>query len=374
MVCLGKSLTSISSDLNKIRILHSFPPQYKVFVKFCKLTFSMPNLENTFVNTLSDEPKELNENFDIVIVHFLRDSDCEFLIKNEITIPTILFSWGADIFQLGKFYNRFLMPKTKRLRTKHYFRNNFYIIFKKILHTAFPFLLDFRKKNKTRLKALQKLDYITPVIPQDYKLLEDSYGKLKAKLYHLNYVNPVLNDENPSLIETGENILLGNSSSYTNNHIEAIDHLSTIDLKGRKIVIPLSYGDKPVADFIADYSQKKLGVERVNILTEILPASDYSKIIDSCGIVIMNHLRQQAMGNIMEALFKGCHLYLQSNSPVFEFLTNNGFIISSFEDKTSLRVLTFEEKKKNQLSCLSFFGINRQHQRLNTLFNKIITS
>jgi hypothetical protein len=44
-------------------------------------------------------------------------------------------------------------------------------------------------------------------------------------------------------VKLGNNILIGNSSSYSNNHLEVFEHLKTFDLEDKKLIVPLSYGN-----------------------------------------------------------------------------------------------------------------------------------
>ncbi|MFV1883436.1 MAG: TDP-N-acetylfucosamine:lipid II N-acetylfucosaminyltransferase [Balneola sp.] len=353
--------------MKKIRILHSFPSNNSVFKKYCELTFSAENLTNNYVDSLKNATN-INTDFDIIIVHYLRDEDVFFLNNESIEIPKILFAWGADLFNLGKFYNKFLLNKTKKLRTKHDFNNSFYTIIKKISHTAFPSLLDLRKSTKARIKVLNEFDFIVPVMPGDFELLK-KYYPTRAKLHHLNYVNPLI-VKDVYEFTIGENILLGNSATYTNNHIEAIDLLGKIDLKDRQIIIPLSYGETDLADFVTKYSKAKLGEKKITILREFLPFEEYNKIMNSCGILIMNHLRQQAVGNIMQALLQGAHIYLNSESTVYDFLKDHNFNVSKLNDLKSLSTLTKEEIEHNRKLTKEVFGLKRQQNRIKLLLDQ----
>lgn len=48
------------------------------------------------------------------------------------------------------------------------------------------------------------------------------------------------------------------------------------------------------------------------------------RIFDSCGIVVMNHIRQQALGIVVFALWKGAKLYMNRKSPIYRHLKDNG--------------------------------------------------
>lgn len=352
-----------------LKILHSFPKNETKFRKFCQLTFQDEQYYNTYVDNLSQRPDI--KTFDIIVLHSLSQEDCLFLNENKIEIPVIWFFWGAEFFNTGVFYNRFLLKKTKLFRRKIIFHLGFVKGLKQFVKETMPWLINLSKANRVTLAALKKIDYIIPVVPGDYYLLRSTYD-FNAKLFHLNYINPLVELDSLKNIN-GRNILLGNSSSYSNNHFDAIDDLARIDLQDKKVIIPLSYGDKLLADYIADYALSKLGEERVIILKEFMSFSDYNDLLLSCDVVIMNHKRQQAVGNIVQSLLNGSHLYLRSESTVYQYLKDCGFQISAFNDVISLSGLSYEDVNLNRELAKKIFGAEFQHQKLQSLINQIVS-
>ena len=57
----------------------------------------------------------------------------------------------------------------------------------------------------------------------------------------------------------------------------------------------------------------------------------YNAKLQSCGIVVMNHYRQQAVGNILTTLWLGAKLYLNECNPVYQYLHKLGIILFSIE-------------------------------------------
>ena len=64
--------------------------------------------------------------------------------------------------------------------------------------------------------------------------------------------------------------------------------------------------------------------ERFDALTDWMPIEAYNTRIARCGFVVMNHRRQQAVGNICAALYKGASVYLRRENPLFGFFTGLG--------------------------------------------------
>lgn len=158
------------------------------------------------------------------------------------------------------------------------------------------------------------------------------------------------------------NILLGNSASLTNNHVEAIDLLSRLQLGNRKVYIPLSYGDARYGKAVASYAARRLGDSAVG-LDEYLPLNRYNELMSGCGIVIVNAYRQQAVGNILAALYLGAKVYL-NNTTVYRFLKRIGCAVFSVEadllgKKDALELLSREVAERNRAILLNEFSMER---------------
>lgn len=352
-----------------VNILHSFPIKEDKFKLPCTLLFNMDNISNTYVDELS---LAINFNqFDFIILHSLRQNDCLFLLKNQLTIPVIWFFWGGEFFNNGKFHSVFLLNRTKRFRRKLFFNLGVVKGIKLLVKETMPWLINLSNAKSVKLATLKNINYIVPVVPGDYYLLKNIYD-FKARLFHLNYGNPLAELDSLKNVN-GRNIFLGNSSSYTNNHFDAIDDLARIDLEGRKVIIPLSYGDTILAECVSEYAKNKLGENKVFILKEFMSFADYNDILLSCEIVIMNHKRQQAVGNIVQSLLNGSHIYLRMESTVYQYLEDCGFKISGFNNIKILSGLSHEDVHLNRELSKKIFGSELQHQKLQSLINQILS-
>lgn len=354
--------------VEKIKVLHVVPLHDTKFDGMRAHLFE--NYNNTTVGLLK-EVKNI-EDYALIALHFLKAEDAAFLLKNPVKIPVVWFCWGGDLFELGKFYNRFVLPKTKKLRQTLAAKKSIVAGMKASLLFHCSLLVDAKKQSRAIIKAFQHIDYMVPVMPGDFDLLTQHYKVGKMKGFHLNLIIPSVEEQHFPAI-TGRNILVGNSATFTNNHVEAIDWLKTKDLTGRKVIIPLSYGGSPaLAEAIAQYAKKELGEDKVQVLRDFMPFEAYNKLIHSCEIVLMNHLRQQAVGNSIQVLLNGAHLYLQEESTVYQFLKENGIKLSAVKADTKLLGLEEADKQHNRKRTQELFGAERQHQRLDQLLNKIV--
>lgn len=128
---------------------------------------------------------------------------------------------------------------------------------------------------------------------------------------------------------SGPDILLGNSATPANNHVEALARLREFDLQGRRVFAPLSYGQMEYADRVIRLGAAWLGDAFVP-LRDFMSVAEYNRKIASCGTVIMNHVRQQALGTVCAALYKHARVYLRPESVLYRYLTKQGIIVRSF--------------------------------------------
>lgn len=176
--------------------------------------------------------------------------------------------------------------------------------------------------------CIRRFDFFAPVIYEDYEVVKSKINWMNAKFISWNYGNhlPI-----KDIRLNGDNVLVGNSASYTNNHLEIFESLSKYNLEGRKVICPLSYGDEEYRDYIIVKGRDFFGDSFVPLET-FLTLEEYMKIISTCSLVFMNHLRQQAVGNIDMALMFGSKVFLDPANPLFRHYQNIGVRLFSIND------------------------------------------
>lgn len=149
----------------------------------------------------------------------------------------------------------------------------------------------------------------------------------------------------------GPDILVGNSATLTNNHIDLFEKLRDLDLSGRKLVIPLSYGSKSWADEVECRAVRQFGRNSVIALRDWIPIADYNRMLSRCGTVFMNHTRGQAMGTISSMLFRGAKVYLHQKNPYRVLFNTLGVRFEDIPrgpfDETVFAPLTLAERRVN---------------------------
>ena len=273
---------------------------------------------------------KVNE-YESIIVHFLSTRSASFI--NKIEHPKIYWiEWGGDL------YDTFLDYKDFKLYSNERF------IFKLIYGNIPYFILKFIKKLKRRnlikflSKAVRKVRYFVPDSMYDeYPLFLKYYPEFTHLEYKEFFYYPIDEILGKDLIdETCQNnsIIVGNSSSFTGNHIEVLTKLKEIKTL-ENIVIPLSYaGNLKYRDVVTNFGKENFGTKFLPI-TEYQTLENYNKILLNAGVFIYGNLRQEAVGNILIALYIGGKVFLDSRNPLLNFYRNLGLIIFSIDELTA---------------------------------------
>ena len=99
--------------------------------------------------------------------------------------------------------------------------------------------------------------------------------------------------------------------------------------------------------------------ETVDVLDE------YNKMLSTCSVAIMNHYRQQAVGNIIALVYSGAKVYLSSQNTVYHFLKRIGCNVYSVENDlitsniNALEPLSKEESTQNKEILYRFLNTEK---------------
>jgi len=292
--------------------------------------------------------------FDMVIFHGMTNLNLKLITKIPEGVKLVWIGWGFDYYDLitkGD-ESKLFLPFTKKLFDKNT-KKNLYPIMGKIKKMVIKTLIG--SKNK-KLEIINRIDYFSPVLYEDYELIKKVLPNFKPKYISWNYCNDLITGiENFSI--SGNNILIGNSATYENNHLDAFKILSTITINDRMIISPLNYGNPVYRDHIINSGKLYWGNMFVPIV-DFMPIEKYIGFISSCSVVIMNHLRQQAVGNINIMMYLGAKIFLNKESPVYYFFKKEGayvFAIDELESEINAR-LNDSQIEHNRSIVMKCFG------------------
>ncbi len=222
-------------------------------------------------------------------------------------------------------------------------------------------LLSRRKLYKMMLHScIKRCGGILNLIDDDYKELSKIFPN-KNKHYTMimpdDPDNLSVYDEYALKTNKKKRILLGNSATEENCHIEILKKLKHLKDEKMEIICPLSYGDKEYAKKIISIGNKIYGKKFIPI-TDYMTFDKYLRLISSCSVAIFNNNRQQAMGNINAMLTFGKKVYIRNTTPMWKEYNSNNILIYDVE---KLNNISFDDLFKfDQKSSI----INNKNMKL----------
>ncbi len=201
----------------------------------------------------------------------------------------------------------------------------------------FRFKMDFHD-------GLRRIGYFQPIYSSEMSLMK-KYPQFNAKEFYYNNSLDFKLDKVTNKKRRG-GIIIGNSSSATNNHIDIWKVLSACNIKN-DIIIPVSYGDMKYKSII----KSQIVCDNVVFLEDFMPIDEYYNILNGCSFLISGVVRQQASENIYYCLSRGLKVFFYKDSIAYSHFKNNGYIVFAIEDidTTSFdEPLTDEEIEYNQ--------------------------
>ncbi len=234
--------------------------------------------------------------------------------------------FGSDVYESFREFE-YLTYKYETRKITHYLRYKDKL--RLLLRPSFFKLkYPFQNWNFSKYQAIKKINCFANTDKSAYEVIKRKLPiKADWKWFTFYSVNDIKKPDNFVL---GNYILIGNSSTALNNHIDLFKDLISLDFKIQceKYIVPLSYGNSYFKKKVNIFG-KKILKDKFFPLNNFLPFDEYNNILSSCSVIIMNHLRPQATGNIVTGLFLGARVFLDENNPLFKYFSNLGLIIFS---------------------------------------------
>ncbi len=273
--------------------------------------------------------------YDLVVFHGL--SSIHLFMSAIFKHKYVWLGWGYDYYErngLGSLLNDTLyLPMTLRVMEISKFRNRDKSrgpnLLKKIL-------LDVINSKLFYKLAMRNIIVFSPVLPQEYELVKNKFNLGDSTVYfpwnygvlEKHFIKGIATDD----IGDADSILLGNSATESNNHIDALSLLERIGVK-RTILMPLSYGSRRYSDAVKEYIRLSPQLSaQSQVLDDFMPLDEYNRRMNKCGFVIMNHVRQQALGNIIAMLYRGAKVFLREESILYSYFKSEGVVIFSVQE------------------------------------------
>jgi len=264
----------------------------------------------------------------------------------------VWFLWGSEVYSNHIITNQFSLYG---FYTKLFFSDRIIMKLLKDRFRQLKYKINYGIDAPERLvyNAIRRSNYCAVLYAEEFQMVQNS---VDCNLEYLKFtyypIEMMLKDSEKRV--SLNNILIGNSSSESNNHIDIFIRLKHLPIGSKKIVVPLSYGDISYRTRVLKLGKNVLG-PNFHPMVDFMSLLDYNTELEQCGIVIMNHFRQQAVGNVMTMLWMGAKVYLDERNSLFHYLTRIGVKICSIDKDLNLQnsdvfeLLSIEDQNRNRL-------------------------
>ncbi len=234
---------------------------------------------------------------------------------------SVWYIWGDDMYCL--------------LRPKRTFINKLHLWIRRKVYSNIRFV-------STNVKGDRKV--LEKIMNKHYEFFEMGFG---SGLYKC--IEPYMNLSNT---HHGVNILVGNSATPTNFHIEVFERLKQFKNQDIHIFVPLSYGNKAYAAKVTEAGIQMFG-DKFNPLLSFMPAEEYYQLLVNMDIAIFANDRQQAVGNIVPLLFAGKKVYMRDDISTWD----------CFHDEYGISLANYNHLRTEEFESFSHNGFDREQQK-----------
>ncbi len=304
-----------------------------------------------------------------VFLHYLTDFVCklihDFHVPKECELNWVL--WGADLYT--SIDRELYDEKTKSFLLE----NSIY----KLKFDSYKGNVEYEYKKE----VIKNLDFVITNCEGDYRILKENF-ETNALRKEFIYPNPVdfqtmdkvgvtdlkINERYIFKNKFKNVILLGNSGDPSNNHIDILYKLQKIKEQDFCVICPLSYGNSNYIEKLISFGKKLLG-DKFIAITEFLDSDMYYSILKQVDIAIMNHRRQQAVGNIMLLMYLNKNLYINSNNPFREELVKLGVFFHSIDMLQKIEFINLQSSQDNRERIKEYYDVRKCIELWRNLFS-----
>jgi hypothetical protein len=177
------------------------------------------------------------------------------------------------------------------------------------------------------------------------------YGKLDA------LVKPVKRSQKRSLV-------LGNSGSPANNHLDAVQFLEDNRIEA-DLVVPVSYGDQRYISFLK--KRLKFSYGKIEFIDRYMAFEEYLNLLAASDGLIMNTIRPQGYGNILMMMYIGKPVFFNSKNISLPDLNSAHLKWRPMESLKSIDTLDLDVS--NKIAVIDLLSHDRLLKEYRTLFS-----
>jgi dTDP-N-acetylfucosamine:lipid II N-acetylfucosaminyltransferase len=266
--------------------------------------------------------------------------------------------WGGDLYNLPFVDHDFYEPRTRvYTRVNRSGENVLYLL--KLYLTNFPF----------RRRAYAKVTGLYTWMHSEYEFAMQNIKGLEAKHEFFFYENQVPYQNLDVVRESSAKIdrlriVVGNSATPTNNHMDAIEKISASGLLA-DLIIPVGYGEPKYTRFLKKNTDfyKNGSIEFVE---RFMDFNEYVQLLSNADALVMNHIRPQGYGNIFMSMYLGKPVFLNAKNLSLSDLNSAGLQWFPLTDLAKLDQLRIEDNRDKILNLFS-------HERLISVYKKLFS-
>ena len=320
-------------------------------------------------------------------------------LVNENFDPDNHFFWldgGGKEYSGNQYPNVYLAPRAWKARLAAYSRlcSRLHAADKIILHglfnwriiillSAFPWILKkchwviwgadlyvYQQKSKSlkheflnyfRKRVLKRVGYLLTYVSGDVELAREWFSARGVHQYCLMYLSnvyqPLPESKNIRPQKSHINVMVGNSASPTNNHLEVFQIMSAFREDRVRIFSPLAYGDMNYAKEVVASGRSIFG-DRFEPMFDFMSIEKYRDFLSTIDIAIFNHRRQQAMGNTIALLGAGKTVFLRLHVSHGRMLSALGLKLFDISE-LGVKLISEEQARNNIEIIKSVFSRDR---------------
>jgi dTDP-N-acetylfucosamine:lipid II N-acetylfucosaminyltransferase len=205
-------------------------------------------------------------------------------------------TWGTDLYNLPFIPQNFYESMTRGY-VKHADKNEWMYLLK-------LYLTNMMFKNA----AYAKVRHVLTWMNTEFDFAKNALASLSASHQFFFYENEVPYHQLDSLSKVSSkrrnsplSILVGNSGTPTNNHLDAVKKIAESGIEAN-LYIPLSYGDQSYINFV----KQNLGFYKngkIEFMEKFMAFNEYLEFLSNMDALVMNHIRPQGYGNIFMMMY-----------------------------------------------------------------------
>lgn len=263
--------------------------------------------------------------------------------------------WGGDLYNLPSL-DRLCY---ERMTWDRYMRKDWSaqtLLYKlKINLTQTPF----------QKKAYAKIKNILTWMDEEYKFAIE-HLPVQADYQFFFYENQLPYSQLDALVPSVTSpkkraLIIGNSASPTNNHLDTIRVLENNHIDA-DLFVPVSYGDKRYISFLKNNLKFSRG--NLEFIERYMPFDEYLNFLSASDGLIMNTIRPQGFGNILMMMYLGKPVFFNPNNISLPDLNRAGLKWSSLDTFRSFTDVSPAPNKEGVMRLLSHGRLVQAYKEL----------